>query len=137
MAAGGEGSSERAFTARRVPDFARLHALEEARVARWKRQNKKTVTVPLAFRLAPDASKIVNSAPAAGEAATGGDSARGPSRSDMGAQTPGRDRALAPGKEGKTGAYEPGHEHKENKAVQGGHVGAPSENLLYPTAFNR
>lgn len=42
---GGVASSERAFTARRVPDFARLHALEEARVARWKRQNKKTVTV--------------------------------------------------------------------------------------------
>jgi hypothetical protein len=39
-------------------DFARLHALEEARVARWKRQNKKTVTVPLAFRLAPDPSKV-------------------------------------------------------------------------------
>jgi hypothetical protein len=35
-----------------------LHALEEARVARWKRQNKKTVTVPLAFRLAPDPSKV-------------------------------------------------------------------------------
>ena len=27
-------------------------------MARWKRQNKKTVTVPLAFRLAPDPSKV-------------------------------------------------------------------------------
>ena len=32
--------------ARPVPDFARLHALEEQRVARWKRQHKKELTGP-------------------------------------------------------------------------------------------
>jgi hypothetical protein len=40
------------FAARRVPDFAKLHALEDARLARWKREHKKEVTVPLNFRLA-------------------------------------------------------------------------------------
>jgi len=30
--------------ARPVPDFAKLHALEEQRVARWKRQHKKELT---------------------------------------------------------------------------------------------
>ena len=35
------------FTAKRVPDFAKLHALEDARVARWKRTHKKQLTVPL------------------------------------------------------------------------------------------
>lgn len=37
------------FAARRVPDFAKLHALEEQRVARWKRQHRKELTVPQAF----------------------------------------------------------------------------------------
>jgi hypothetical protein len=31
-------------SARAVPDFAKLHALEEQRVARWKRQHKKDLT---------------------------------------------------------------------------------------------
>ncbi len=31
-------------SARAVPDFAKLHALEEQRVVRWKRQHKKDLT---------------------------------------------------------------------------------------------
>ena len=79
----GGGAQEPAsgFTARRVPDFARLHALEEARVARWKRQNTKTVTVPLAFRLAPDPAKpgaaAVGTSGAAPESGRGGGASRG------------------------------------------------------------
>ncbi len=44
-----QAASERAFTARRVPDFARLHALEEARVARWKRQASVYMSVMFIF----------------------------------------------------------------------------------------
>eukprot|EP00292_Cryptomonas_paramecium_P020722 CAMPEP_0113721156 /NCGR_PEP_ID=MMETSP0038_2-20120614/36944_1 /TAXON_ID=2898 /ORGANISM="Cryptomonas paramecium" /LENGTH=180 /DNA_ID=CAMNT_0000650069 /DNA_START=32 /DNA_END=572 /DNA_ORIENTATION=- /assembly_acc=CAM_ASM_000170 len=51
------------FAARRVPDFAKLHALEDARLAKWKREHKKDVTVPLNVRLAtPPVSVGVNSA---------------------------------------------------------------------------
>lgn len=39
------------FTAKRIPDFARLHALEDARVARWKRTHKREITVPLGVRI--------------------------------------------------------------------------------------
>jgi hypothetical protein len=45
-------NKEMKFAARRVPDFAKLHALEDARLARWKKEHKKDVTVPLNFRLA-------------------------------------------------------------------------------------
>lgn len=45
-------NKEMKFAARRVPDFAKLHALEDARLARWKKEHKKEVTVPLNFRLA-------------------------------------------------------------------------------------
>mmetsp|Transcript_48544 Transcript_48544/g.152251 ORF Transcript_48544/g.152251 Transcript_48544/m.152251 type:complete len:868 (-) Transcript_48544:170-2773(-) len=41
------------FSARRIPDFAKLHAREEARIARWKRTHKKEVTIPNGFRLNP------------------------------------------------------------------------------------
>ena len=37
--------------ARPVPDFAKLHALEEQRVARWKRQHKKELTGACPFFL--------------------------------------------------------------------------------------
>ena len=35
------------FMAKRVPDFAKLHAVENDRVAKWKMANKKDLTVPL------------------------------------------------------------------------------------------
>ena len=118
----GGGAQEPAsgFTARRVPDFARLHALEEARVARWKRQNTKTVTVPLAFRLAPDPAKP-------GAAAVGTSGA---------APESGRGGGASRGREGRAGAEPPdATQHKENEAVQGGRIGAPSAHVLYPRAF--
>jgi hypothetical protein len=36
--------------ARPVPDFAKLHALEEQRLARWKRQHKKELTGVCSWR---------------------------------------------------------------------------------------
>ena len=35
----------------RIPDFARLHAMENERAARWKERNNKPPTVPKGFRL--------------------------------------------------------------------------------------
>ena len=35
----------------RIPDFARLHALENAKAARWKERNNRPPTVPKGFRL--------------------------------------------------------------------------------------
>ncbi len=35
----------------RIPDFARLHAAENERAARWKERNNKPPTVPKGFRL--------------------------------------------------------------------------------------
>ena len=55
MAADSQGGGGAKFNAKRVPDFAKLHALEDARVARWKRQNKRDVTVPLGVRFLPAA----------------------------------------------------------------------------------
>lgn len=51
MAVSGQGGGGAKFMAKRVPDFAKLHALEDARVARWKKQNKRDVTVALGVRL--------------------------------------------------------------------------------------
>jgi len=136
------GASERAFTARRVPDFARLHAVEEARVARWKRQNKKTVTVPLAFRLALDPNKVNNAATSGQPAATGGTSSQAPysaQGSSRGEGTdPGSARDRSEGAGGKAcEADDYASQHKENEAVQSNRVGAPSDQVLYPAAFNR
>eukprot|EP00961_Rhodomonas_salina_P282017 3810891-Rhodomonas_salina.1 len=72
---GAKSGKDKNFAARRVPDFARLHAMEDARVARettipvlylrwllhdtkvcghrWKRQHSRKLTVPLAFKLTP------------------------------------------------------------------------------------
>jgi hypothetical protein len=40
----------------RIPDFARLHAMENERAARWKERNNKPPTVPKGFRLTNVAS---------------------------------------------------------------------------------
>jgi len=103
---------------RRVPDFTRLHALEDARVARWKRQHKKVVTVPLGFRLTP--------VPSGGATSEGNASAK--------------DASVASLKTGLLGQSESANAHKENTAVSGsqgtpGRAGPPSAAMIYPTAF--
>ena len=119
-------------------DFARLHALEEARVARWKRQNKKTVTVPLAFRLAPDPSKVNREAGAAGAAAAAGPAAAAAELDARGKSVPGGAGERGGLVTGGKGARDHGsQQQKENHAVQSNRVGAPSEQMLYPAAFNR
>ena len=126
------------FQARRIPDFARLHALEDARVARWKRQNKKTVTVPLGFRLKTDPCKV-NAAGAGGQqaaTASGATNAREPARGvqpsskDRGESTSGKERDATAATDDESG------QQKENQTLQG-RRGAPAEKFLYPSAFSR
>ena len=106
-------------------------------------QNKKTVTVPLAFRLAPDPNKV-NHATVAPPVVSGSSSARGapPDRGVAGESV--RERGDGGGSKLREAvASHPGSQHKENDAVQNGqlipssHVGAPSEQIMYPAAFNR
>jgi len=102
------------FAARRVPDFARLHAMEDARVARWKRQHAKKVTIPLNFRLAPTSAQQT----------VEGDNEIVESITD-------RTEKLSI----KQAPYNP--QQKENESSQAVRSGPPSDAMLYPTAFNR
>ena len=95
-------NKEMKFAARRVPDFAKLHALEDARLARWKKEHKKDVTVPLNFRLAsaPISSQVapVNpnkpTTPSHGHGhGHGPSSARGVAKSSAGQSNGGRSLA--------------------------------------------
>ncbi|KAJ1484154.1 hypothetical protein T484DRAFT_1894872, partial [Baffinella frigidus] len=112
------GGGDSRLNSRRVPDFTRLHALEDARVARWKRQHKKVVTVPLGFRLTP--------VPSDGATAEGDASAK--------------DASVAALSRSLLGKSEPANDHKENtpdSSRQGtpGRAGPPSSAMIYPTAF--
>lgn len=111
-------------------------------MARWKRQNKKTVTVPLAFRLALDPNKVNNAATSGQPAASVDTCSQAPystqGSTSRGDGTAGSARDRSEGVGGK--AREADHyasQHKENEAVQSNRVGAPSDQVLYPAAFNR
>mmetsp|Transcript_8939 Transcript_8939/g.20440 ORF Transcript_8939/g.20440 Transcript_8939/m.20440 type:complete len:652 (-) Transcript_8939:590-2545(-) len=102
------------FAARRVPDFARLHALEDARVARWKRQHSKKVTVPLNFRLAPASTQQTVE-----------------SESENVDSVSEKIEKISI----KQAPYDA--RQKENESSQAVRSGPPSDAVLYPTAFNR
>ena len=92
-------NKEMKFAARRVPDFAKLHALEDARLARWKKEHKKEVTVPLNFRLAapvsahaPQTYQTKPTTPSHGSS-NGPSSSRGTSKSAGAQSNPGRSLA--------------------------------------------
>eukprot|EP00288_Rhodomonas_lens_P017150 CAMPEP_0177700984 /NCGR_PEP_ID=MMETSP0484_2-20121128/6378_1 /TAXON_ID=354590 /ORGANISM="Rhodomonas lens, Strain RHODO" /LENGTH=232 /DNA_ID=CAMNT_0019212205 /DNA_START=146 /DNA_END=841 /DNA_ORIENTATION=+ len=104
---GAKSGKDKNFAARRVPDFARLHAMEDARVARWKRQHSRKLTVPLAFKLTP----AVPQPPALEKAG----SENADSRSQNGSRTPRNERDAATSSKAPLAVKSGGQKENENK----------------------
>lgn len=138
---GAKSGKDKNFAARRVPDFARLHAMEDARVARWKRQHSRKLTVPLAFKLTP----AVPQPPALEKAG----SENADSRSQNGSRTPRNERDATSSKAPlavKSGGQKENEnktQHTNGSALAGSgagdrtstRVGPPSSHVMYPSAF--